>query len=230
MRKELELTNPAALIGDGVRVITALGNIGEHAYNLSTGDVRDAEAAIADLLSIAADLGVAGRLGGHNITRVVAWLGGAEILDSAITVMDCLEQAIGVGTPDSGVDLGAGATQFTTLAAQLEAARPGINWQGSGSQAYVERTADHQDRAQQLAGLDRRLAEIIDNQARWVVHARLALAAIKAGLAAMIPIALALAAWERATGGIATAAGPRGHSRSAGRRRRQRKSRQGAVG
>lgn len=206
---------PVALIGDGLRVITALGNIGEHCYNLTIGDVRDVEAAIADLASVTADLGSAGKVGGRYITQLTGALGGAEIIASAITVVDYCGQTAGFGSPDRGGGLTVGANHFETVSGHLNSAIPDTGWHGFGADAYADRNADLLNRAQVLAALDRQLAELVDDQAQWVVHARLALAAINNGLVMAMAIALAIAAWERTNPFAAPTAAAAAASRNA---------------
>ncbi|MEE6180066.1 hypothetical protein, partial [Mycobacterium sp. 050134] len=104
------MSSPWGLLADGFRIITALGNIAEHSYNLASGDSRDVELALADLGSITADLGVTAKWVGKY---KFAALGGAELIASAITVVELLEQTTGLATPADGWGLRKSAGEFS---------------------------------------------------------------------------------------------------------------------
>ncbi|MEE6180058.1 EspA/EspE family type VII secretion system effector, partial [Mycobacterium sp. 050134] len=108
-----------------------------------------------------------------------------------------LEQTTGLATPADGWGLRKSAGEFSGVAKQLGSASAGARWAGSASEGYTDRNAEQQGRTKKLAALDLHLANIIDDQAQWVAHTRLGLAAVKNGLVMAMLVALALEAWER---------------------------------
>lgn len=117
-----------------------------------------------------------------------------------LNVVEVLELLTGLGPPCDGGDLKAGSAQFVALCAQLASAVPDDGWQGSGSAAYVERSADLQAIAQAMAELDLKLADLVRDQAAWVDHMRLAFSILKPNLVVAVGIEFAMR-WVMAPAG-----------------------------
>jgi uncharacterized protein YukE len=115
-----------------------------------------------------------------------------SLILKTLTVVDLVELMTGFGPPCAGEDFAAGAQQLTEISNQLAKALPDDDWQGSGSQAYAEQVTALQTLAQQIAELDRQLADITKNQAEWVTHMRLGFGILKDLLMAAFAVELAL--------------------------------------
>ncbi|WP_244193476.1 EspA/EspE family type VII secretion system effector [Mycobacterium nebraskense] len=136
------------------------------------------------------------RVGGGNPiagkSKLTSAMKAASIILWTITVVEILELTTGFGPPDEGDDLKAGAQQFDTLSEQLKAALPEDNWRGSASDAYANLDTSLQDLAQTMAGLDLQMTDLVENQAEWVTHMRLAFGILKDVLLAAFVIEIVM--------------------------------------
>ncbi|MBY0442261.1 MAG: hypothetical protein K2Q25_09030 [Mycobacteriaceae bacterium] len=116
-------------------------------------------------------------------TPAVPWPGTLNyptlVLLKAYAAVDALEPSIGFGPPYEGADLKVGAEQFRTLHDQLTSAFPDISWQGLAAQSYAHAVTELRDDMQTLADMDRKLADLVKDQAAWVTHMSLGFALVK---------------------------------------------------
>lgn len=131
---------------------------------------------------------------GYNVANPMQGRTGAavNILPWTASVVGYLELLTGFGPPNEGDDLKAGAELWGALRDQLGSAIPSEDWEGEASQAYAAQVAAMQDLAETLGDLDRKLAEIVAEQAEWVTHIRLGFGILLNLLTAAIVIEVAL--------------------------------------
>ncbi|MGE2717594.1 EspA/EspE family type VII secretion system effector [Mycolicibacterium litorale] len=92
-------------------------------------------------------------------------------LDGFYTTWDNARQTFGQGTPQSGTDFDK-SPQLTNLGSGLDAAAPGSKWSGAAATNYDKANADHQKVFTQLAELDRKIAQQVDQSAQVVATGR----------------------------------------------------------
>lgn len=114
------------------------------------------------------------------------------VLLKAYAAVDALEPSIGFGPPYEGEDLKVGAVQFRTLHDQLTSAFPDISWQGLAAQSYAHAVTELRDDMQTLADMDRKLADLVKDQAAWVTHMSLGFALVKF----LLTIGISVTAWR----------------------------------
>lgn len=92
-------------------------------------------------------------------------------LDGFYTTWADARQTFGQGTPQPGTDFDK-SPQLTTLGAGLDAAAPGSKWSGAAATNYGTANTDHQKVFTQLAELDRKIAQQVDQSAQVVATGR----------------------------------------------------------
>ncbi|WP_185293229.1 EspA/EspE family type VII secretion system effector [Mycolicibacterium litorale] len=92
-------------------------------------------------------------------------------LDGFYTTWNNARQTFGQGTPQPGTDFDK-SPQLATLGAGLDAAAPGSKWSGAAATNYGTANTDHQKVFTQLAELDRKLAQQVDQSAQVVATGR----------------------------------------------------------
>ena len=193
---------------DAARLITSLGSLDAQLIGLDNPNLSG-EYLAASVSSMSADTIAAGFVGYKWFRQAELegpiGHGEASIILKTLAIVDLLELQTGFGPPCEGDDLKAGSRQFITVYEQLGSAFPDDNWEGAASQAYADRNADQQDRAQTMADLDLQLADIVKNQADWVTQIRLGFGILKDLLIAAFAIELAIKTSVPPPGGVAAA-------------------------
>ncbi|BBY19192.1 TPR repeat region-containing protein [Mycolicibacterium litorale] len=92
-------------------------------------------------------------------------------LDGFYTTWDNARQTFGQGTPQSGTDFDK-SPQLATLGSGVTAAAPGSKWSGAAAANYDKANTDHQKVFTQLAELDRKIAQQVDQSAQVVATGR----------------------------------------------------------
>lgn len=135
------------------------------------------------------NLSYANSVRGGNVTAAAD---AARLVYWAMTVVDLLELTTGFGPPAEGDELRSGSVDFDTLAEKLKSALPDSNWQGSAAQSYANQDTALHNLAQTLASVDLQLASLVQDQAEWITHTRLAMGIVKNLLAAAYPLTYVL--------------------------------------
>ena len=183
------------LIAAGGFVLAGLGCLGADLYNIATPSHNSAELWSAEAVDLAAGLAAAGALiyeGGLYLTIVGSYIakgeyyrpGGLSRITYALALAESLEMFMGFGTPYQGDDLRHGAQQLTALSEQLQGTTPGSGWRGAAAQAYTEQVGAEQGAAGVLATIDLGFADLAQQCADFVTHARLAIGLLKSLLVA----------------------------------------------
>ncbi|WP_193046661.1 TPR repeat region-containing protein [Mycolicibacterium baixiangningiae] len=92
-------------------------------------------------------------------------------LDGFYTTWDNARETFGQGTPQSGTDFDK-SPQLTNLGSGVTAAAPGSTWSGAAAANYDKANTDHQKVFTQLAELDRKIAQQVDQSAQVVATGR----------------------------------------------------------
>ncbi|TFV59493.1 hypothetical protein E4P42_08815 [Mycobacterium sp. PS03-16] len=87
-------------------------------------------------------------------------------------------QTFGQGSPQSGADFD-NSSQLTGLGTGLSSAAPGSKWSGAAASNYDKANTDHQAVFTQLAQLDQKIAQQVDNSAQVVATGRQNLNSVK---------------------------------------------------
>lgn len=94
-----------------------------------------------------------------------------SVLDGFYTTWRNARQTFGQGHPQPGADFDS-SPQLTSLGSGLTAAAPGSTWSGAAATNYGKANTDHQQVFDNLALLDRKIAEHIDQSAQVVAAGR----------------------------------------------------------
>ncbi|CQD17189.1 putative alanine and glycine rich protein [Mycobacterium lentiflavum] len=191
---------------DAARLIANLGGIGAQ-FNGAGSASYGGEYIASSVTSMSADA-LSGGLVGYKMVqqyRLSQNMSPEELAEmnkgmkdstslilKTLTVVDLVELMTGFGPPCDGADFAAGSQQLIEISDQLRSALPDDDWQGDASQAYAQQVTTLRTLAQEMAELDRQLADITKNQAEWVTHMRLAFGILKDLLMAAFAIELAL--------------------------------------
>lgn len=116
------------------------------------------------------------------------------VIKGGLWTLTAVSVTMGEGSPDGGDDFSDGATLFQTHGKTLEGAYPTETWSGSASDAYMSQNSDQIQRATTMLAADNDIVRILSTQAQQVDNARREVDWASKGLAAMIPVALALEA------------------------------------
>ena len=107
-----------------------------------------------------------------------------SIIGTAMILVAALEQTAGFGPPCSGDDFTIGADRAATVHDQLCSAFPDDSWRGSARQAYCGQNNNQLSGVWSMVELDRKLADIVQDQADAVTYVRLGFGFLMALLAA----------------------------------------------
>ncbi|MFV8246135.1 EspA/EspE family type VII secretion system effector [Mycolicibacterium peregrinum] len=135
-------------------------------------------------------LGDAGKWAQLLIPEAIA----TPVIQYGLYVLTGISKSMGMGSPDGGGTFSDGAKQFQTHGKALEGAYPTETWSGSASNAYTAQNSHQIQRASTMLEADNDIVRILSTQAGQVNHARTEVDWASKGLAAMIPVAMALEA------------------------------------
>ncbi|OMC39916.1 hypothetical protein A5740_26230 [Mycobacterium sp. GA-1841] len=135
-------------------------------------------------------LGDAGKWAQLLIPEAIA----TPVIQYGLYVLTGISKSMGMGSPDGGGAFSDGAKQFQTHGKALEGAYPTETWSGSASNAYTAQNSHQIQRASTMLEADNDIVRILSTQAGQVNHARTEVDWASKGLAAMIPVAMALEA------------------------------------
>ncbi|MGV0836282.1 EspA/EspE family type VII secretion system effector [Mycolicibacterium thermoresistibile] len=160
------------------------GDAGGSAYSIFNNAESAAQGDLMGYVGLGADIIVVAQslIPAAYPTPVIA-AGLQSIL--AMNVMTGLGRA-----PERGHRFSQGAQQFSAVSNKLATAFP-TQWEGTGAQAYGQRNAAQQKRADAMAQIDASVQQIVDGQADQVQSTRKVLNASAAGLGYAIPLAMA---------------------------------------
>ncbi|MGW4100190.1 EspA/EspE family type VII secretion system effector [Mycobacterium sp. NPDC004974] len=116
------------------------------------------------------------------------------VIKCGMYTLTLISLTMGEGSPDGGDDFSDGAKLFQTHGKSLEGVYPTETWSGSASDAYMSQNSHQIQRATTMLGADNDIVRILSTQAQQVDRARREVDWASKGLAAMIPVALALEA------------------------------------
>ncbi|MGA5545289.1 EspA/EspE family type VII secretion system effector [Mycobacterium sp. NPDC051198] len=116
------------------------------------------------------------------------------VIQGGLYILTGVSKTMGVGSPDGGDAFNDGAKLFQTHGKSLESAYPTESWAGSASDAYMSQNSHQIQRATTMLEADNDIVRILSTQAGQVDHARTQVDWASKGLAAMIPVAMALEA------------------------------------
>lgn len=116
------------------------------------------------------------------------------VIQGGLYTLTATSKTMGVGSPDSGDAFSDGAELFQSNGRSLEGAYPSETWSGSASKAYMSQNSHQIQRATTMLEADNDIVRILSTQAQQVDHARTEVDWASKGLAAMIPVAMALEA------------------------------------
>lgn len=116
------------------------------------------------------------------------------VIQYGMYVLTGISKSMGVGSPDGGGAFSDGAKLFQSNGKSLEGAYPTETWSGSASDAYTSQNSHQIQRASTMLEADNSIVRILSMQAGQVDHARTEVDWASKGLAAMIPVAMALEA------------------------------------
>ncbi|QRY44940.1 hypothetical protein JVX93_31915 [Mycolicibacterium boenickei] len=116
------------------------------------------------------------------------------VIKGGLWTLTAVSVTMGEGSPDGGGDFSDGAKLFQSNGKSLEGAYPTETWSGSASDAYMSQNSHQIQRATTMLAADNDIVRILSTQAGQVDQARREVDWASKGLAAMIPVALALEA------------------------------------
>lgn len=116
------------------------------------------------------------------------------VIEGGLMVLTGISKTMGVGSPDGGGAFSDGAKLFQSNGKSLESAYPTESWSGAGSDAYMSQNSHQIQRASTMLEADNSIVRILTTQAGQVDHARTQVDWASKGLAAVIPVAMALEA------------------------------------
>lgn len=116
------------------------------------------------------------------------------VIAGGLMVLTGTSKTMGQGSPDTGGAFSDGAKLFQSNGKSLEGAYPTETWSGSASDAYMSQNSHQIQRATTMLEADNDIVRILSTQAQQVDHARTEVDWASKGLAAMIPVAMALEA------------------------------------
>lgn len=116
------------------------------------------------------------------------------VIKGGLWTLTAVGVTMGEGSPDGGGDFSDGAKLFQSNGKSLESAYPTETWSGSASDAYMSQNSHQIQRATTMLAADNDIVRILSTQAGQVDQARREVDWASKGLAAMIPVALALEA------------------------------------
>lgn len=135
-------------------------------------------------------LGDAGKWAQLLVPSAVA----TPVIQGGMYVLMATSASMGEGSPDGGGAFSDGAKLFQSSGKNLESAYPTETWSGSASDAYTAQNSHQIQRATTMLEADNDIVRILSTQAQQVDHARREVDWASKGLAAMIPVAMALEA------------------------------------
>ncbi|WP_135456155.1 EspA/EspE family type VII secretion system effector [Mycobacterium sp. DL99] len=135
-------------------------------------------------------LGDAGKWAQLLIPEAIA----TPVIQGGLYVLTGVSKTMGVGSPDTGGSFNDGAKLFQSNGKSLEGAYPTESWSGSASGAYTSQNSHQIQRASTMLEADNAIVRVLSTQAGQVDHARTQVDWAAKGLAAMIPVAMALEA------------------------------------
>lgn len=116
------------------------------------------------------------------------------VIQGGLYVLTGISVSMGEGSPENGDAFVNGAELFQCNGKSLESAYPTETWSGSASDAYMSQNSHQIQRATTMLEADNDIARTLSTQARQVKDARTEVDWASKGLAAMIPVAMALEA------------------------------------
>jgi uncharacterized membrane protein YgcG len=116
------------------------------------------------------------------------------VIAGGLKVLSLTSLTMGEGSPDGGGAFSDGAKLFQSNGKSLEGAYPTETWSGSASDAYTSQNSHQIQRATTMLEADNDIVRILSTQAQQVDHARTEVDWAAKGLAAVIPVAMALEA------------------------------------
>jgi hypothetical protein len=116
------------------------------------------------------------------------------VIAGGLYVLTGISLSMGEGSPESGDAFSNGAELFQSNGKSLEGAYPTETWTGTASDAYMSQNSHQIQRATTMLEADNDIARILSTQAQQVHDARTEVDWASKGLAAMIPVAMALEA------------------------------------
>lgn len=116
------------------------------------------------------------------------------VIQGGLYVLTGISVSMGEGSPENGDAFSDGAELFQSNGKSLESAYPTETWSGSASDTYLSQNSHQIQRATTMLEADNDIARTLSTQAQQVKHARTEVDWASKGLAAMIPVAMALEA------------------------------------
>lgn len=116
------------------------------------------------------------------------------VIQGGLYVLMATSASMGEGSPDGGGAFSDGAKLFQSNGKNLERAYPTETWSGSASDAYTTQNSHQIQRATTMLEADNDIVRILSTQAQQVDNARREVDWASKGLAAVIPVAMALEA------------------------------------
>ncbi|MBP2451326.1 EspA/EspE family type VII secretion system effector [Mycolicibacterium lutetiense] len=116
------------------------------------------------------------------------------VIQGGLYVLMATSASMGEGSPDGGGAFSDGAKLFQSNGKNLESAYPTETWSGSASDAYTAQNSHQIQRATTMLEADNDIVRILSTQAQQVDNARREVDWASKGLAAVIPVAMALEA------------------------------------
>ncbi|WP_254849220.1 EspA/EspE family type VII secretion system effector [Mycobacterium sp. GA-1841] len=114
------------------------------------------------------------------------------IINGGLIALTVASNTLGFGRPEDGERFGRGATAFDDAHSSLLNAASPSGWEGDASDAYGARTAEQQNRAQNMAIQDRAIQTVLFNEADQVSKARDFVSKRQTALALCVPAAIAI--------------------------------------
>jgi len=185
---------------DAARLFVNLGALGDQLGHMKGAGQFDAEYLASSVTSMAADTVSAGMVSAKLFSqyRVLSDMKKAgltveeqkpvrddmkkdnsSLILKALNVVDILEMFSGFGPPCKGDNFTTGSDDLTKVCEKLKLALAGAGWQGGASTAYDDQVAALMTLVDKMAEKDRRLADLVNDQAERVTDMRLLFGILK---------------------------------------------------
>lgn len=117
---------------------------------------------------------------------------GAPIIEATIVAIQILELMLGLGAVNKGDKFTVASLRFGNIEEDLGAASPNSTWTGAAAEAYAAQAAVLQSCAALMAEADKLIAGALAAEADQITETRRQVLMVRSGLAACIPVAVAL--------------------------------------